>query len=159
MVSSMVLAGCEKAGEKAAEKAIETGMAKEGIKADVDVSGEKITIESKEGTAVFTGGKSAEVPEGFPKDVYVYEGATIIAALSVPEGFNLSMETGDSAEKVLAAIKSKMTAFGWKEEMTMNQGSHSMVGYKKGERTTMVNINADKKITQISLTATEKKGS
>jgi hypothetical protein len=155
----MVLAGCQKAGEKAAEKAIEAGMAKEGVNAKVDASGEKITIQSKDGTTVIAGGKGTALPDNFPKDVYVYEGATIKAAISVPNGFNLSMETSDGADKVVGAIKSKMTGFGWKEEMTMNQGSQSLVSYKKGERTAMVTINFDKKTTQITLTATEPKGS
>jgi hypothetical protein len=158
MVSCLILAGCKKAGEKAAEKAIEAGMAKEGVKAKVDVSGDKVTIEGKDGKSVYTAGKGAAVPENFPKDVYVYEGATIIAAISVPDGFNLAMETSDSADKVLATVKSKMTGFGWKEEMTMNQGNSSIVSYKKGERTAMVNINADKKHTQITLTTTGQKG-
>lgn len=159
MISCMVLAGCEKASEKAAEKAIEAGMAKEGVKADVDLSGEKVTIESKDGKSVITGGKGATVPDGFPRDVYVYEGATITGSVSVPGGFNVVMETSDGADKVLAAVKSKMTEFGWKEEMTMNQAGNAMVGYKKGERTAMVNINADKKTTHITLTTAEKKGS
>lgn len=157
MVSCLVLAGCQKAREKAAEKAIEAQMAKEGVKAKVDASAEKITIQSKDGTTVIAGGKSATAPENFPRDIYVYEGATIKAAISAPNGFNLAMETSDGADKVLNTIKSKMTGSGWKEEMTMNQGNQSLVGYKKGERTAMFNINADKKTTQIALTATEPK--
>jgi hypothetical protein len=157
MVSCLILAGCKKAGEKAAEKAIEAGLAKEGVKADVDTSRGKITIKSKHGTSVVSTGKGAVVPENFPKDVYVYEGATIIAAISVPDSFNLNMETSDSADKVMSTIKSKMTGFGWKEETTVNHGKNSMVGYKKGDRTAMVNVNADNK-THISLTATDQKG-
>jgi hypothetical protein len=158
MVSCLVLAGCKKASEKAAEKAIEAGMAKDGAKADVDVSGQQVTIKSKEGTTIVTGGKGAALPEGFPKDVYMYEGATIIGTVTTPEGFNLTMETSDASDKVLAAVKSKMTGFGWKEEMIMNQGSNSMVSYKKGDRTALVNINADKKGTHIVVTTVEKKG-
>lgn len=158
VISCFVLTGCKKAGEKAAEKAIEAGLAKEGVKADVDASDGKVTIQSKDGKTEFTGGKNAKVPENFPKDVYVYEGATINAALSVPGGFNLTMETGDSADTVLSSVKKKMTGQGWKEEMTMNQGEQSMVGYKKGERTTMITISTDKKLTRIALTVTEEKG-
>jgi len=153
MVSCLILTGCKKAGEKAAEKAIEASMAKEGVKADVDASGEKITIKSEDGTTVYSGGKSAAVPENFPKDVYVYEGATIIAAVSVPDGFNLLMESSDSADKVLGTIKGKMAGFGWKEETTVTQGKNAMAGYKKGERSAMVNVNGDNK-TQITLTVT-----
>ena len=151
VVSCVALSGCK----KAAEKAIENKLAREGVDAKVDSSGGKMTIQTKDGTTVVTGGKDAKVPENFPKDVYVYEGATIRGSVSVPNGFNLVMETGDSADKVLATIKSKMSGLGWKEEMTMNQDKTSMVGYKKGERTTMVNINADK-ITHITLTTAEK---
>jgi len=163
MVSCLILAGCQKAGEKlsekAAEKAIEAGLAKEGVEAKVDASGQKITIKGKDGTSVYSGGKDAKVPETFPKDVYVYEGATVTAAISVPQGFNLVMETGDKADKVLAVIKNKMTGSGWKEEMALNQENHSMVSYKKGERMTMVNITTDKQTTRINLTAQERKGS
>ena len=152
VVLCLALGGCK----KAAEKAIENKLAREGVNAKVDSSGEKITIQTKDGTTVVSGGKDAKVPENFPKDIYVYEGATITGSVSVPNGFNLAMETGDSADKVLGTIKSKMTGLGWKEEMTMNQGKSSMVSYKKGERTAMVNINADRK-THITLTAAEKK--
>ncbi len=152
VVSCLALTGCK----KAAETAIENRMAKEGVNAKVDSSGEKVTIQTKDGTAVIAGGKGATVPENFPKDIYVYEGATITASVSVPNGFNLVMETGDSADKVLGTTKSKMTGLGWKEEMNMNQGNSSIVSYKKGERTAVVNINADKK-TNINLTATEQK--
>jgi hypothetical protein len=157
MVSCLIPVGCKKASEKVTEKAIEAGMAKEGVKAKVDASGEKLTIQTKDGTTVFTGGKGAAVPNNFPKDVYVYEGATVTAAISVPDGFNLHMETSDSADKVLGAMKSKMTGFGWKEEMTMNQDKNSMVSYKKAERMVMVNVNTGDKRTQITLTATEQK--
>ena len=152
VVSCLALGGCK----KAAEKAIENKLAREGVNAKVDSSGEKITIQTKDGTTVVSSGKDAKVPENFPKDIYVYEGATITGSVSVPNGFNLVMETGDSADKVLGTIKSKMTGLGWKEEMTMNQGKSSIVSYKKGERTAMVNINSDQK-THIQLTANEKK--
>jgi hypothetical protein len=155
MVSCLVLAGCKKAAEKAAEKAIEAGMAKDGVKAKVDASGGKVTIESKDGKTEFTGGKSAKVPDNFPKDVYVYEGATITASVSTPEGCNLVLETGDSADKVMSTIQGKMAGMGWKQEMTVNQDKNAMVGYKKEKRSVMVNVNADKK-TMITMTATMK---
>jgi hypothetical protein len=158
MVSCLMLAGCKKASEKMAEKAIESGLAKDGVKAKVDASGQKITIEDKDGKSVYVAGKSATLPDNFPKDVYVYEGATIMASVSVPEGFNLTLETSDSADKIMGAIKSKMSGLGWKEEMTMNQGKNAMVGYKKEKRTAMYSVNTDKK-TMISMTVSTPKSS
>ncbi len=151
-VSCLALVGCR----KAMEKAVETKMAREGVNAKVDSSGEKVTIQTKDGTTVIAGGKGTTVPENFPKDIYVYEGATINGSASVPNGFNLFMETSDSVDKVLGTIKSKMTGLGWKEEMAMKQAQFSMVTYKKGERTAAVQVSGDKK-THINVTATEPK--
>jgi hypothetical protein len=158
MVSCLMIAGCKKASEKITEKAIESGLAKDGVKANVDVSGQTVTIQDKDGKSVYVAGKSATLPDNFPKDVYVYENASIMASVSVPDGFNLALETGDSADKVMGAIKSKMTDLGWKEEMTMNQGKNAMVGYKKEKCTAMYNVNTDKK-TIISMTVSTPKSS
>ena len=156
MVSCLVLAGCKKASEKIAEKTIESGMAKDGVKAKVDASGQTVTIQDKDGKSVYVAGKSATLPDNFPKDVYVYDGASIMASISVPDGFNLTLETGDSADKVVNAIKSKMTGLGWKEEMTMNQGKNVMVGYKMEKRSVMYSITPDNK-TMISMTVSAPK--
>jgi hypothetical protein len=157
VMASLAISGCQKAAEKAAEKAIEAGMSKDGNKANVDISGGKVTIESKDGKAVYAGGKDAKVPDSFPKDVYVYEGASVTASIAMPDGFNLVMETKDSPDKVMAAVKSKMSGNSWKQEMEMNQGGSSMVTYKKGERTVAFNIAAQPKGAQISIIVSDEK--
>jgi hypothetical protein len=157
MMASLFISGCQKASEKAAEKAIEAGMAKDGTKAKVDISGGKVSIETKDGTAVYSGGKDAKLPDNFPKDVYVYEGATIMASVSVPDGFNLTMETKDGSDKILAAVKGKMTGLGWKSEMEMNQNNNSMITYKKGERNVTINIASQPSGSQISIFASNQK--
>ena len=139
-------------------EAFEAGMAKDGNKASVDISGGKVTVESKDGKAVYAGGKDAKIPDNFPKDVYVYEGASVIASIATPEGFNLSMETKDSPDKVLAGLKSKMPGNGWKQEMEMSQSKNSMITYKKGERTVAFNIAAQPNATQISIMVSDEKG-
>jgi hypothetical protein len=158
LIACCALTGCKKAGEEATEKAIEGGLAQEGVKADVDAADGKVTIQNEDGKMEFASGKDITVPDNFPKDVYIYQGATVKSALSVPGGFNLTMETDDSAATVLSSVKGKMSGLGWKEEMTMNQGEMSMVGYKKGERSVMINITADKKLTMIALTVSGEKG-
>jgi hypothetical protein len=157
MVASLCISRCQKAAEKAAEKAIESGMAKDGNKAKVDISGGKVTIETKDGTTSYSGGKDAKVPDNFPKDVYVYDGANVIASIAVPDGFNLTLETKDGSDKVLAAVKGKMPGNGWKQEMEMNQNNNSMITYKKGERTVTINIASQSGATQISIFASAQK--
>ncbi|HIJ82555.1 MAG TPA: hypothetical protein HPP76_12690 [Desulfuromonadales bacterium] len=149
---TLMVGGCKKAAEKAAEKAIEAGIAKEsGGKANVDLSGGKVTIQTKDGTATYSGGKDAKLPDNFPKDIYVPEGASIMASSSAPGGFTVSLESKDAAEKLLSALKSKMTASGWKEEATFNQGKTSMISYKQGERAVNFSVDSQEKTTVMTI--------
>ncbi|MCX6996939.1 MAG: hypothetical protein NTV49_07600 [Kiritimatiellaeota bacterium] len=154
MVAGLLLTGC---GKKAVEKMVEARMAKQGVKAKVDLSGEQVTIQTKDGTSTFSGGKGAKVPDTFPKDVFVYPGATVMASVTVPKGCNLVLETKDDLEKVLGAFKDQMAGAGWKEEMNMNQGGTSMAAYKKDQRTASVVVASVDQKTQITITVAENK--
>jgi len=158
VVLSLVLVGCgKKAHEQAAEKMIEAQMAKEGVQAHVDLSGQKVSIQTKDGTTTYAGGKDAKVPGTFPKDVFVYDGATVMAAVTVPGGQNLVLETQDSLDKILTAYKSKMTGADWKEGMSLNQPEQSMLVYKKDNRTASIVIAHATKGSQITITVAESK--
>jgi len=60
----------------------------------------------------------AELPEGFPGDFPLYEKATVRVATVAPEGgrFLVSMETEDSADKVLAFYERELDKDPWQVE-------------------------------------------
>ena len=150
----LISLGCGKrANEKFAEKMIESRMARDGIKGHVDLSGNNVTVETKDGKMSYAGGAGTQVPDTFPKDVPVYAGATVMASISVPKGQNLTLTTKDSVEQVIAAYKIKMTSEGWQEEASVNQAGSAMLAYKKGQRTTAVVVSRSGDTTQINLTA------
>ena len=179
LAACVVGAGCgKKISEKISEKIIEKKMEKDGVKADVkisggkmtikatgkegktadiDISGDKVTVKSEDGTAAFTAGKSAKLPDGFPKDVYVYDGATVATVMTTPDGCNVSFQTKDSAEKVTTAYKSKMTANGWTEESAFTTAQQTMIAYKKNKQAATVMILAADGTTQINLTVVTEK--
>ena len=157
LVAAVALAGCgKKTSESLAEKMVEHAMAKEGVKGKVNISDGKVTMETKDGTTAYAAGEGTKVPDTFPKDVQVYAGAKVLASVSVPNGQNLMLESGDSIEKIIAFYKGSMQ--GWKEEMSMNQGESSMLIYKKEPRTVSIVATRAGKGSQINLTvATEAK--
>ena len=63
-------------------------------------------------------GGGAELPEGFPGDFPLYEKATVRVATVAPEGggFLVSMETEDSADKVLAFYERELDKDPWQVE-------------------------------------------
>lgn len=150
---SLALTGCgKKLGERIAEKAIEAGMSKNGEHAKVDLSDGKMTIQGKDGTAVFSTGKNAQIPADFPKDVFVPDGAAVMTSITVPNGMSLVLTAKDNVESVIATYKGKMAASGWKEEMSMNQGDNAMLVYKKETRTATAILAKTDEGTQINLT-------
>jgi hypothetical protein len=113
-----------------------------------------VTIETKDGTATYSGGSGSKLPDNFPKDVHVHEGATILAAVSAPGGFTVNMESADASDKILGGIKSKMSGFGWKEEATISQEKNFMITYKKGERAASFNVDSHQTKTMLTIIVT-----
>ena len=72
--------------------------------------------------------------------------------MSTPQGTHLTLQTKDSADKVISAMKREMTAAGWKEESSMNQTGVSMLSYQKSERTAAVVVMTADNQTTIQLT-------
>lgn len=151
--------GGTRVGESVAEKIIEAQLGSQGDKAKVNIRDGKFTVQTKEGKATYSGGEGAQIPEAFPKDVYVPEGAKVLSSVTVPQGFNVALTTKTAVDKVLAEFKEKMTASGWSESMSLNQGEQSMLAYQKDKRTANVVVTKADNQTQVVLTVIEEKES
>ncbi|MCL5269239.1 MAG: hypothetical protein M1457_01470 [bacterium] len=160
VVSMLAVGGCgKKAEEKMMEKAIEQDT---GDKANVDLSKNKVTIESKDGgkIEIASGGDtSLKVPDDFPKDVFVYPGAKVEASIKTPDGVQLTLVTSDAMAKVTDAYKAKMKAEGWEEKTAAAMGEMTMLQFEKADRTAMVHITKDGENSRIMLMMSQEKES
>lgn len=161
VVACLFVSGCggcqKKTSEKLAEKMIESQMAKNGVKGEVNISDDKVSVKTKDGATTVAYGKSVKVPDSFPKDVPVYDGAMVITAMTVPNGFNLQLQTKDGLEKVAEFYKTRMRSEGWTEEGTFASQEQTTLTYKKERRTAGIVVMASGKETQISVMTTEEK--
>jgi hypothetical protein len=140
-------------GSRVAEKIIETDLARHGVKARLDTSEGKMTVQTKEGTVSFSGGGRVAIPSDFPKDVLVYSGAKVLSSVTTPKGCNLTLQTKDPTDTVLNTYKRTMTAADWEEQASINQSGMSMLSYKKSKRTAVVVLTTSDNKTTIQLTA------
>jgi hypothetical protein len=150
----MVMFGCgekgkEKAAEKVMEKIIESNM--DG-KADIDIEKNSFRIQTEEGEMTMTAGDSVKLPDGFPKDVFLYKGAVLNTAMELPQGFNLMLQTKDDPSKISETYLTEMEAKGWSKEMSMDMGGRKMLAFQKDERIANVSIASHDEMTQIALT-------
>ena len=127
------ITGCQSTAEKAAEKAA-------GV--EVDKDGNKVTVTGKDGEKVeVQGGDDLTLPEGFPKDVPVYENATITSSSSVSSGgktmYTVGYETADEVKTVHNYYKTQLPKDGWTiegESLVSGSGQTTGgIGAKKGQ--------------------------
>jgi len=150
-VLALLLIGCgQESQERQAEKIIER---ESGGKVKADISKGKMTLKDAEGHEhTVSMGAAVEVPEGFPKDVLVYKGATPLTAMKGDNGYHLTLRTKDEPKKVADAYTSALKAQGWELEQTMAMPQGTMLHFKKGERTAAVVVTRSDDETMVQVT-------
>ena len=150
--------GCGKSKEKTAKEAIERSVeATLGNDAEIDISDEGMAITSadEDGTYTWQAGDQAEIPDGFPTDVHIYEAAAVDMSADSPNGFTLALRTDDPFSKVVGTYEEKMSAAGWTKQTSTAMSGTQMLVYTKGDRATNVGIFEEEGITKISLTVSQ----
>ena len=163
----------EKLSEKLTEKLLEKSMAKDGVQAKVDISGnqmsftttdadgkqahvkmdgDSLVVEGPDGVQTFRAGGAGEMPQDFPADVYVMSGASVVSSISTPGGANLTLKSASSKADVVARYAAQMKDQGWTTESTMDMGEMAMLSFAKGDRRASVIVQAENGATDINLT-------
>ena len=96
----------------------------------VDRDGDSLTIDTEDGSATITGESDGELPEGWPDEVPVPEGGTVVAGAAVSsdgqQGWSASITYPDtSVEDLAAEVKSSMESAGFSAmgEFTSAEGA------------------------------------
>ena len=153
----LTLAGCgksisQKAGELAAEKIIET---QSGGKANVDINGKNIKIETEQGK--IESGENVKLPSDFPTDVYVIDGTIKVAVTGQNgEGQTVSIESDKSVAEVSAVYQEKLKSAGWKITGTMSFGEGATVVAEKDNRSVSVIIGQSNNKTTVTIGVAKK---
>lgn len=132
----------EKSAEKTAEKIIEQSS---GGQVKVDLSKEQIKIKDQHGEATVSAKGNAQIPAGFPKDVYVLPKAKVLIAQSVEGGFHLLLQSAEGPGDLINTYKGKMKSDGWKETNAISMGETGIFTYEKDNRSAMVTISQSEK--------------
>ncbi len=157
-VAINVLVGCgKKTEEKVTEKIVEKIIEKQaGGKADVDLSEGKMSIKTKDGEMNINAGKSAKLPDDFPKDIFVIKGAEVKMTMEMPQGKSVSFLIEKDMNSVIDIYKKEMKSKGWSEKMAMNMGKSASMIYQKDDRTTNIMIGTEKEKTMINVVIAKK---
>ncbi len=150
----------EKAAEKMAEKIIES---QSGGKADVDISGGKVKIttkeEGKEGTVEFSGGQDVKLSADFPGDVPIYPRAKVLAQMTMGAGNQqVTFQADDSTKDVYEYYAKQLPKNGWEIVQDVKMApTFSLMG-KKGKRQAVVAIGDSGNKSTISVSIIQEQG-
>ena len=127
--------GCKKSTTVTGPSGEQTTVTKKGDKTEITVQGrdgEKVTIAGGE--------RGVALPEGFPKDVPIYPGATVASSVKQAKQFTVMLKAGDGVAKVADHYAAKLKENGWEIETTVNMAEGRMFAAKKDNRTVSVMI-------------------
>jgi len=133
---SISMVGCQSIAEKATEAAVENAT---GI--DIEKSGDEVTIKGEDGTEL-TASSDGELPEGFPTDVPVYEGA-IVSSIKTDNGFSVVIEAQGDVVEIFDWYKDELTSEGWKIVTEMKVEDGGALVSEKGNETAQVTLGVD----------------
>jgi hypothetical protein len=145
--------GCKKnLAERLTEEAIERAIEKEsGEDVDIDLDEGEITIQSDDGEVNISSdeetveiqsdegdvkiGENVDLPEGFPKDVPVYQNMDLHLAMSTGNGYALSGISQDSVAEITNWYKDKLKDWKIVNETTFetDEGKSINLSVTKGE--------------------------
>jgi hypothetical protein len=135
LAAFLVLASaCQKANEKSAEKMIEKAMEKAGGgKADIDLSGGKISVKTDQGTADISVG-GGKWPEDLPVDVPKFDGGKVTGVFKGAQGQGKSwtIAVTDVDEAAYGKYVEALKAAGYELAVNMTTADGAMTQAKKG---------------------------
>ncbi len=150
--------GCGAAADKAAERVSEeaTEEALGGGNVDIDDDG-NVEVETEDGSlSVGTG----ELPDDWPEDIPVIEGATLEGAYSSSSNgesvHTASLTTDDSVADVLAFYKDELSGWTVDQESTseVNGSESGILTVSDGDRTAAITASETDGTTNVSITHT-----
>ena len=121
------------------------------------IDGDTATMTSEDGGVSFATGEAAKIPDDFPKDIPLYDGAQLVT-VQQDTGAGMIALTATSSDPVATIAefyKKKAEASGWTRESALDQGgTMHMLTYKKDSQQLDIFISGDGDATQIQLSLT-----
>lgn len=123
-----MLAGCGKSAEdRMAEAAAGTML---GTEVSVDDDGETVTFGSGDKAMTITGGDSAQLPDGFPDDVFLPDDYKVDSTIASGDFTMVTLRAPGEVGDLADAAKASMESSGWKQQMMAGDESSRIYAFR-----------------------------
>ncbi len=127
-------AGCLPSPQNLIQGAIENKINNElGTDGSVKINDDGVSVTDKKDGSTTSFGENVALPENFPKDVPIMDGAKVAGvAVTKDQGSWITMTTGKSVDEVVAWYQDKLTAGGFEMISTYSGDGMTTKSYTKG---------------------------
>ncbi len=120
--------------------------------------GDEVEVRGETGGGAIEGrfGEDVSLPEGFPDDVPIYPGATVVGSMQAAEsGRMVTLRTADAPDRVQDFYRERLAGGGWEIASEMNFGGQRMLTAEKDDRVAAVQVGTAEDGTRVVLTVSE----
>lgn len=136
------LAACGKSPEERIAEAAIGAMT--GTDVSVDKDGEKVTFGSGKDAMTISGGDSAQLPAGFPKDVFLPARYKVESVMDSAGFTMVAVRAPGKVPAVAAAAQKHMQGAGWKQSMAaMDDETNHLLAYENARGTALLSFTTD----------------
>jgi hypothetical protein len=156
LVSGLVLStGCQKAGERAAEKMMENALTKaSGGKANVNMKDGKLSVTTKDGSSEFSMGGTTEWPADLILDIPKIEGKVKgVIRTTTAQGKNWLISLEGIAADVPSAYIKALESKGWTIGMNMTSAEGGSAQATKDQNQVVLTYSTGDKMLVLNVTA------
>lgn len=104
----------------------------------VDLPLEPLKIEDRTSQAAVPATGNGEIPDEFPRDVFLSPNSKVLISKKVNGRFHFLLESNEAIEILISSYKGKMKFDGWNEIRSVSQGTASVITFKKEKRKAII---------------------
>ena len=120
IAATLLLAACGKSPDEAAVAAATGGK--------VDKDGDKMTVQTPEGTVTFNAEQGQSLPASFPKEVFLPAGYEVRSSMDMNGALMVDLVVPGKPADIFAATGAAMPGLGWKQTAAIQQqGTQALV--------------------------------
>jgi len=127
-----MLAGC---GGKSAEDRMAEAAASAmlGTEVSVDEDGETVTFGSGDQAMTITGGDAAQLPDGFPGNIFLPEDFKVDSTIASGEFTMVTLRAPGEVGALADAAKAKMASGGWEQQMMAGDDNSRIYAFRQAQ--------------------------
>jgi hypothetical protein len=148
ITAAVLLSACGKSPDEIAVSAVSGGK--------VAKDGDKVTVQTDQGTATYSAEAGQPLPATFPKGVFLPKDYSVRTSYEMGGALLVDLVAPGKASDAFAAAGAAMPGLGWKQSASMTQAGTSVLVFENDAQIVQYSFNDEADNTHVAVAVTKK---